>query len=254
MTLPEAKEILLLHRDGIADAGDRSMAEALELMRQEPELRRWFEEQRLFQSAMRAKFGQIEVPAGLKERLLEAAPSPSNTARRWDGWFRWAAAAAMVALIASTTIWLKPRAPDRFADYRARMVRTVLREYRMDIPTNDMASVRRYLATRGAPADYVVPPGLMPLQLTGGGFLRWRNQPVAMVCFNRGDNQMLFLFVMNSPVKDSPPATPAFSKVSDLATVSWTGNGKTYILAGPEEPDFLRTYFGSTPGATPAIQ
>jgi hypothetical protein len=110
----------------------------------------------------------------------------------------------------------------------------------MDIPTNDMATVRRYLAARGAPADYVVPPGLAPLQLTGGGFLRWRSQPVSMVCFNRGDNQMLFLFVMNSSMKDPPPATPALSKVSTLATASWTGNGKTYILAGPEQPGLLR--------------
>ena len=60
--------------------------------------------------------------------------------------------------------------------------------------------------SRGAPADYDVPRGLERLQLTGGGRLTWRSNPVAMVCFDRGDKQMLFLFVMKrSAVKDPPP-------------------------------------------------
>ena len=65
-----------------------------------------------------------------------------------------------------------------------------------------------------------------------------------MVCFNRGDNQMLFLFVLDhSAVKDPPPAVPKLSKVNKMVTASWTGDGKTYLLAGPEEADFVRKYF-----------
>ena len=147
-------------------------------------------------------------------------------------------------MIGLSAIWIQPRAPDRFADYLARMVRTALREYRMDVVTNDMPQVRRFMAARGAPADYVLPAGLAQLQLTGGGLLWWRSRPVAMVCFNRGDDQMLFLFVLEvSAVKDPPPAAPRLSKVNKLLTACWTGDGMTYILAGPEETDFLRKYF-----------
>ncbi len=85
--------------------------------------------------------------------------------------------------------------------------------------------------------------GLNKLQLTGAGLLRWRSNPVSMVCFNRGDNHMLFLFVMNrSALKDAPPDIPRLGKVADLVTASWSQGDKTYLLAGPEEPDFGAKY------------
>ena len=84
----------------------------------------------------------------------------------------------------------------------------------MDLVTNDMRQIRQFMAQRGAPADYHVPRGLERLQLTGGGRLTWRNNPVSMVCFDRGDKQMLFLFVMKrSAVKDPPPKTPRVAEV-----------------------------------------
>jgi hypothetical protein len=70
MNCSEAKEVLLLYRPGIADAADPQIAEALELAGRDPELRRWFDQHRAFQKAMRAKFGQIEVPVHLKASLL----------------------------------------------------------------------------------------------------------------------------------------------------------------------------------------
>jgi hypothetical protein len=99
------------------------------------------------------------------------------------------------------------------------------------------------MASRGAPADYDLTRGLGRLQLTGGGRLTWRSHPVAMVCFDRGDKQMLFLFVMKrSAVKDPPPETPQLAKVRVLLTASWTRGDNTYVLAGPEEADFAKKY------------
>jgi hypothetical protein len=85
--------------------------------------------------------------------------------------------------------------------------------------------------------------GLERLQLTGGGRLTWRSNPVAMVCFDRGDKQMLFLFVMKrSAVKDPPPETPQLARVNQMVTASWSRGDNTYVLAGPEEADFLKKY------------
>jgi hypothetical protein len=123
------------------------------------------------------------------------------------------------------------------------MVSEAQREYSMDLVTNDMRQVRQFMARHDAPADYDLPRGLERLQLTGGGRLTWRSHPVAMVCFDRGDKQMLFLFVMKrSAVKDPPPAAPRVSEVSQMLTVSWTRGDNTYVLAGPEEADFVRKY------------
>jgi hypothetical protein len=222
------------------------MAEALELARQDPELGRWFEQHRAFQKAMRAKFRQIEVPAHLKTSLLI-----QGEAQTWSppprAWWRspvWlTTAVAVLLLLGLASAWLKPHRPDRFANYQSRMVSEAQRQYRMDLVTNDMQQVRQFMASRGAPADYDLTRGLGSLQLTGGGRLTWRSNPVAMVCFDRGDKQMLFLFVMKrSAVKDPPSETPQLAKVRQMFTASWTHGDNTYVLAGPEEADFVKKY------------
>ena len=246
MNSAEAKKVLLLYRPGTADVADPQMAEALELAHRDPDLGRWFEQHRAFQKAMRAKFQQIEVPAHLKASLLiQGAAQPRIITPQ--AWWRspvWLSAAAVVLLLLGLAgAWLKPRTPDRFANYQTRMVSQVLREYRMDLVTNDMRQIRQFMAQRGAPADYDVTQGLERLQLTGGGLLTWRSNPVAMVCFDRGDKQMLFLFVMKrSALKDPPPETPQLTRVREMLTASWTRGDKTYFLAGPEEGDFVRKY------------
>ena len=242
MTLGEAKEILLLYRPGTADAEDTQVVEAVELARQNPEMARWFEQHCAFQNAMRAKLRQIEVPVHLKAALL----ARQNIVRPPIWWLHpvWlSAAAAVVLFLGLAAVWLKPANSDRFANFQARMVSTVLREYRMDLVTNDMGQLRQFIAGKNALSGYQLPKGLDKLQLTGGGCLQWRSHPVAMVCFNRGDDQMLFLFVMKrSALKDPPAETLQVSKVTELQTVSWTQGEYTYVLAGPDEPQFPGKY------------
>ena len=241
MTLDEARQVLTLYRPETADAAEEEFVEALELARTNPELGAWFEKHCAFQTAMRDKFRQIEVPPGLKARL-DAAQQLARQ-RRWQRSRAWMAAAAAVLLLALAVTLLGPRIPNRFPDYLSRMVGTALRGYRMDIRTNDLAVLRRFHDARGAPSDYALTPGIQKLPLTGGGLLTWRSNPVAMACFDRGDHQMLFLFVMKrSAVKDSPSAVPQVTRVKSLVTVSWTRDDKTYILIGPDEPDFEKKY------------
>ena len=243
MTSSEAKKILQLYRPGNStDAADAEIAKALELARRDRELGGWLEEHNRFQTALQAKFREIPAPAHLKEALLaERKTIPLAWWRKPES-LRVAAVivffVGLCALLAG--LWTQSPAADAFGDYQSRMVRSALREYRMELLTNDLAQVRQLMASRGAPADFSVPKGLSRLQLTGGGVLRWRNNPVAMICYDRGDNQMLFLFVMNrSAVKDPPSAAPTFARVSKLSTVSWSEGDKTYLLAGPEQ-DLLK--------------
>ena len=242
MTPSQAKEILLLYRPGMADAEDPQVVAAVDLVRRDPELARWFERHLAFQNAMRATFRQIGAPAHLKAALL-AQQKIVRPSLWWQRPVWLSAVAALVLILGLAVLWLKPAGPNRFANFQARMVSTALREYRMDLVTNDMRQLRQFIAGKGAPSDYQLTKGLEQLSLTGGGCLQWRSHPVAMVCFNRGDDQMLFLFVMKrSALNDPPPAAPQVSKVTDLQTVSWSQGEYTYILAGPEEPQFLRKY------------
>lgn len=195
--------------------------------------------------------GATSVPsAPARPSSLAGFSSPEPEASKilrpnfaWRQPVLWTLAASVVLVCALAGLWLKPSTPNALAQFQARMVGSALREYRMDLVTNDMRQVRQLMAKGGAPADYVVTPGLEKLQLTGGGLLRWQNHPVAMVCFDRGDSQMLFLFVLDrTALPNPPPATPKLEKVNQLMTASWTEGDKTYVLAGPEEADFARKY------------
>lgn len=243
MTPSEAKCILLLYRPDTKDGQDPEMERALELAQADPQLSAWLRQHCAFQKALRSKLRSVQAPPDLKSRILaEQKVVRPAIWQRPPVWL--AAAAGLVLLVGVSSLVLRPGAPDQFVHFENRMVGTALREYRMDIVTNDMAQVRTFLAARGAPGDYDVTGGLAKLKLTGGGVLRWRDHPVSMVCFDRGDEQMLFLFIMNrSAVKNPPPETPKVSTTHDLETVSWSKGDKSYLLAGPEEDGFLQKYF-----------
>lgn len=240
MTSQEAKEILLLYRPGTADADDPEVAQALEAAGRDADLTRWFEHHEAFQAAMQAKLRQIPVPEHLKYAALGIQPAALPATRVW--WrmpIGLAAAAVVVVALGLALFWHKPRVPDRFVDFQQTMVSKAIRGYAMEWETPDMNQLRKNIAGRGAPADYDLPEGLEKLSLTGGAVFPWRNRPVAMVCFNRGNNQMAFLFVMQkSALKDPPPERPAEGKVSDFVTASWTRGDKAYLLTGAEGADF----------------
>ncbi len=243
MNREQAKEILLLYRPGQRAPDSPEMAEALELAERDHELGRWFEEHRQFQQAMRDKLRQIAPPPQLKEMLLARPRIVPLPARRFvPAWL--AAAAAIVLLLALYPLRPRPNPPDRFADYAAMMVSKATLQYGMEFKTNDLAQLARLIAAKGGPEAYSIPPSLQKLPLTGGGTLRWRSNPVAMVCFDKGSNNMVFLFVMKrTAVKDPPPDKPRIAKINSMLTASWTSGDKTYVLAGPEEADFEKKYF-----------
>jgi uncharacterized membrane protein YbaN (DUF454 family) len=238
----EAQQILLLYRPGTKDADDPQIAEALALARQDPALREWLEAHKTFQVQVREKMRGVPMPADLKERIL--AERKIIRLHRWQQ-PAWLAAAAVVILLAVLSLFLLgDRRPDKFADYRDRMVRAALRNYKMDILSRDLQQVKSYSAQKGGPVDYTVPQALNKLPVTGGGVLNWRGHPVSMVCFDRGQQRMMFLFVIDkSALKKAPSSeAPELATVNRLPTASWTANDKAYMLAGEESTEALKNY------------
>lgn len=249
MTTQQAKQILLLYRPGTADWQDPEVAEAIALARQDPDLARWFQEHQAFQTAVRAKFREIDAPAQLKTLAQRAgsgaSPFPLPTPHRvwWRASVWLAAAAVVVLLIGLNVLRMQQGPPDRFLNYEQMMVSTALRGYNMDYPTNDMRQLRLYFAAKGAPTDYQLGTGLSQLRLLGGAALTWRSHPVSMVCFDRPDKQKVWLFILDrSNLKDPPSAAPSETRISSLMTASWAQGDKVYIVAGPPEPGFTKKY------------
>lgn len=242
MTKVEAQRILELFRSSDLESGDPQMREALALAQTDAELRAWFEQHLRTEQAIREKFRSIPVPDSLKQRLLEQ----KKFVRPKFGWgaAEWLKLAACVAVLIGVIVALTrfELQQPRFAQFESRMVRSALREYKMELLTADMGQLRHWMQSRRAPADFDVPKGLAQLTLTGGGVLRWHDHPVSMACFDRGDKQMLFLFVLDKNAVADPPSALQSEKVKKLATVSWTEGENTYLLAGPGDAPSLRRY------------
>ena len=243
MNSDEAKQILLLYRPGTADAEDPSVAEAITLARQDPELTAWFEQHQAFQKAMRVKFRQIKAPEHLKLELLAGTKIIRPTV--W--WQRpaWLAAAAAIALLIGYLAFRqRPYIPDHFVDFRNMVVAKAEGQYGMDFETSDMEQLRNHFAAKGAPADYHLPQGLQKAQLLGGVKLSWRTHPVSMICMRTSDSTNVWLFVTErGALKDAPFGKRKFDKVDQLFTAGWVEGERIYVLAAPDERGFEGKYF-----------
>lgn len=242
MNRDEAKRILSLYRRGTSDDADPLVMTALDLARHDQELQQWFEQQESFHVAMREKLRAVEPPADLKARLLATVVLTKPVFWRRPAVL--ALAAAVVILLGLASVWMQGAPKDHFRDYRARMVRAALREYSMDIMTNDPVVIRQHLAAHNSPTNYVVPPGLGKLPPTGAGALTWRGNPVSMVCFDRGDSNMLFLFVIDRRAVKTPPPLEGISvsPVNKLTTLNWSDGANAYFLAGTGPAEALTPY------------
>ena len=169
MTRDDAKRILLIYRPGGQDDPDPAMADALAQVRQDPELRDWFNAHLAFQNAVRESMRALPVPPGLKEEILGQRIKIVPLWRRSE-WIQVAACLVLTGIIAGLSVRWFTREPEEqtLEVFRSRMVGFALRVYRMDIETNDLAQVRQFLRSQGAPADYALTPGLQATPVKGG--------------------------------------------------------------------------------------
>lgn len=238
MNVSEAKTILLLYRPGTADTEDPQMAEALALAGREPELARWLADQAAGQAALRARFRQIPVPAGLKEQIVSEEAARERVVQRQPR----LVVAALVAIIlaAGLTIFWPARRPgdDTLEVYRSQMVGLALRGYGMDLLTANPDEIRAHFAQRQAPADYVLPAALQKTAVVGCVVTGWQDVKVSMICFRTGrplppdQASDLWLFVVpRMSLKDPPPSgPPRFTIVNGLTTAAWVEGDKVYLL------------------------
>ena len=241
----QAKQILLIYRPGTADADDPEIAEALALVRTDPELARWFDEHCARQTALREKFRQMAPPVGLMEQIISEHGARTKVVSRRRGVMALAAVAAILVALAviAFNYWPqkselpRPR-PNTLANFQREMMTVALNSYAMTAMTN-LDQVHSWLAQKQAPSDYDLPAGLKSATVTGCAVEPFRNAPASLICFRKGNTLPpgqsgdLWLFVIDeTAVKDVPAAgSPQFTQVNGVMTATWTQNGKLYLLA-----------------------
>ena len=243
----------MLYRPGTADAEDPQIAGALTLAKREPELARWLEEHSARQEALRSKFRQINVPAGLKEQIIsEQVVFAERNVRRRTIIAAVAVTAIIMSLIALAPFWQPHRtvADNTLANFENQMVRMALSGYDMDFQTNAPALIQRFLAQKQAPADYVLSASLQKVAVAGCAIEGWQDKKVSMICFRTGkplppDQQGdLWLFVVDrASLKNAPPpGPPRISAVNRLITAVWTQGDKVYLLGTEGDAQTIQQY------------
>ncbi len=252
MNPERAKEILLLYRPGTPDETDPECLEALEFIRRDPELERWFDQRQSVNEALRLRFRQIPVPAGLHEQILSERPAHIQIRRLRRPALLATALAALAVLLGLTAVWIWPRPQDTFSTYRERMISFAVRgSYAMDLDTDSLPQIKSFLAAHQAPADYVVPTALSGTNAVGCALVSWQGEKVSMICFRTGKPLQpgapsdLWLFVVDrKAVKDAPlSGTPKLAPFRDRwTTASWTQGNKVYLLGIEGDESAIRKY------------
>ena len=243
MNNEEAKFLLRAFRLSGQDAQDPQFQEALEQLKRDPELARWFAEERAIDSRVSAKLkAAVRPPANLKAMLLAqrkiVRPTPWW---RQPAWLATAAAACLALLGIVVVSWLKPQGQSQFAEYRDAITATKID--RLDLMSRDVAEVRRWLAQTNAHGDFVLPAGLDGKPSLGCRLLEWKGQKVSLICFELANKQVAHLLVIDRKTfSDAPADSPQFAQLGELATVSWSRGDKTYLVArkGGNEQDLLK--------------
>jgi hypothetical protein len=240
----QAKLILQAYRPGGEDAGDPFFAEALEQARRDPELGRCLAEQRAFDDAMRAALLADSPPPGLRDaiRLARRVAVFPQKARRpvWQRPGLLALAAAFVAILAVIAL-LTPRAA---REATGSMTVASFTKQVLDLKesggitlgkmSSDPTEIRAWLAERGAPSNFELPPGLRNVPGLGCQSYTLGGTKVSLVCFMLGKDEVVHVFVVDEAALEdaAPDSWPILHAENGQAWATWTSGGKSYVLTG----------------------
>jgi hypothetical protein len=243
MTKQEAKQILQSYRPGSNDDKDPFFAAALELARTDSELGKWFALQCEFDQLMASSLESITPPAGLRDAILARNATkelPKQNSPFVSKNFLLALAAA-IALMAGIAVFHTPssNAGGQGALTAANFAREALDikeqgRIRLERMSQDPQTLRNWLAQRGAPSNFVLPPGLKGVPSFGCESFDLGGTKVSLICFELGNNQVAHLFVVDkSALKDaSQESQPEFREDHGIAFATWTSGDKSYVLTG----------------------
>jgi hypothetical protein len=253
----QAKQILTIYRPGAADADDPEMAEALSLVRNDPELSRWFDEHCARQNVLREKLRQFTPPAGLREQIVSEHAARTKAASRREKLMVVGSVMAILLSLALLASFYLPRnrtvtvapLPNTLANYQDQMIGVALSGYDMTAMTN-LDQVHTWLAQNHALSDYVLPAGLKKAAVTGCTVQSWKDAKASMICFRQGKTlppglpgDLWLLVIDQTAVKDAPAAaSPTVATIDGVITATWTQDGKLYFLAAQGDEHTIQKY------------
>ena len=242
MNSEQAKQLLEVFRPGGTDTADPRFMEALLQTERDPQLGRWFEEQRRFDGQFVAGLKSVSVPRDLQDAIL----SSRKVVRPglWQTWHARAALAASVIFLAVAGGVLATSKPAQFADFRAELIQQAWDgNAHLDFESSDVRQVQQWLAGNNAAATFSLPEGLSHTHLIGCRIVEADGRRVPMLCLTDGPKHM-HLFVLDGLQMAQLPAgdKPDFQKCGSWKTASWQQGDKTYVLTGMKYQTFVSKF------------
>ena len=242
MTTEEAKRILAAYRPGDQDRVESCFAEALQKIEKDPELARWFAQEREFNRAVAAHLGSVPVPFGLKTRILANVAPRAATKSRWMAPVAVATAALfLVAQLISVWRGSGQYAPS-LSDYKQEMISFVKLEPPLEMQSLKMGPIKQWIAERKAPlAD--IPPGIAAVETMGCRILSFRGHLVTLICFCHGQT-VAHLFTVDRATLPTlrPRNLPTLTSEGDWTVATWADQHYAYMLAVHDKPGVARRY------------
>lgn len=243
MTRDEAKFILRAYGVDGQDQDDPQFAEALEMVKHDPELARWFAEEQAVDSRLAHSFGTFPVPPDLKTQLLAARKVV--VVPFWQRHPVWLAAAAAIVILLG--IVLAPRSrrsgPEVATNYQQELLRLAEQGPHVDMMATSFPAIQTWLRERRMPAELALSERLKGQRYEGCRVLDWQGRRVTMLCLDV-EGKHVDVFVFNTDRLPAAPAgdQPQFAQIGSMTTAAWTRGGQTYLLAGQVDPQTLKRY------------
>jgi len=243
----EAKLILSAYRPGAQDADDPAFAEALDQVRRDPDLERWFRESIAFDTSIGEQLRGIEAPSGLRENILSGVKVGSSP--RWSQpVIKWAIAAALIVTsVVGALIWQQTH-PRHLAGWQTQALDVisslVTKQASFDAESHDASKLVAWLRAHHAPTASTLPQSLDSLQSLGCKTFSWNGIPVSVICFLRADHAMIHLVMTRatSASNRGHHGRPELVQQGQWSTATWREGDMTCMLGLEGAPDELRRY------------
>ncbi len=243
MTREEVKLLLEVYRAGGQDAGDPRFAEALERLKTDAELARWFAEAQAFDAGISQHLKSAPVPGPLRAAILAGEKVLAHLV--WWQLVNWRRVVALALFLCTGAVFfffslsktrgLIAASQDaiQVADLRSRTVAG---------NQGDLREFRGLLARFGAPADFEVPARLRRLPIAGWTLVGVQDRTAGVIYFRVAGHTQLKLFVMDQIQDDTVPRDGSLRTIEygDWGAALWNDKGKTYVLAGQFPSQSLR--------------
>lgn len=254
------QEILRAYRPGENLEQDPEVRAALEASLADPQLQHLRAQQEAFDKAFADKLRQTPVPAGLHERILNAAAqddltepgqtppapqsgtAPSHPALRWIHPAFFAAAASIIIFLAlSFTFWNPPAASTTQPEFVA-IAKELHRSVNPGFVSRDHQALTEYIANHGAAVPASLPPAFSWDQSFACDVFEVNGSAVSLICFENDQNGKLHLYTFdkNAFPNATLPRQPIISPSDQPSWAAWKQDSQIHVLFDYKGPENLR--------------